>query len=76
MGVQQTTGSFALCVENGGMEDLEARKVYQVVRDRDANREGYVRVIDESGEDYLYPSKYFMFLDLPVEIERALLQAA
>jgi len=53
MGVQQTTGSFALCVEDGGMEDLEARKVYQVLPDREASREGYVRVIDESGEDYM-----------------------
>ena len=48
-------GSFALCVEDGGMEDLEARKVYQLIPDREASREGYVRVIDESGEDYMYP---------------------
>ena len=53
MRVQQATGSFALCVEDGGMEDLEARKVYQVLPDREASREGYVRVIDESGEDYM-----------------------
>ncbi|MBM3820074.1 MAG: hypothetical protein FJW14_13790 [Acidimicrobiia bacterium] len=48
--------SFALCVEDGGMEDLEVRKVYQRLPDREAGREGYVRVIDESGEDYIYPS--------------------
>ena len=46
MRVQQSAGSFALCVEDGRMEDLEARKVYQVLPDREANREGYVRVID------------------------------
>ena len=55
MRVQQTAGSFALCVEDGGMEDLDARKVYQVLPDREANRECYVRIIDESGEDYVYP---------------------
>ena len=53
MRVQQSTGSFALCVEDGGLEDLEARKLYQVLPDREAAREGYVRVVDESGEDYV-----------------------
>ena len=42
-----------MCGEDGGMEDLEARKVYQVLPDREASREGYVRVIDESGEDWV-----------------------
>ena len=65
MRVQQTTGSFALCVEDGGMEDLEARKVYQVLPDREASREGCVRVIDESGEDYMYPSDLFVPVKLP-----------
>lgn len=46
MRVQQSAGSFALCIEDGGLEDLEARKVYQVLPDREASREGYVRVID------------------------------
>ena len=59
MRVQQAAGSFALCVEDDGMEDLEVRKVYQVLPDREASREGYVRVIDESGEDYLYPISHF-----------------
>ena len=70
MGVQQTTGSFALCVEDGGMEDLEARKVYQVLPDREAGREGYVRVIDESGEDYMYPSDLFVTVKLPPAVVR------
>ena len=60
MRVQQTTGSFALCVDDGGTEDLEARKVYQVLPDREAKREGHLRVIDESGEDYVYPSDLFV----------------
>jgi hypothetical protein len=70
MGVQQTTGSFALCVEDGGMEDLEARKVYQVLPEREASREGYVRVIDESGEDYMYPSGLFVPVKLPAAVIR------
>ena len=43
MRVQQSAGSFALCVEDGGMEDLEVRKVYQVLPDRAAGREGWTR---------------------------------
>jgi len=52
------------------MEDLEARNVYQVLPDREANREGYVRVIDESGEDYMYPSDLFVPLKLPAAVVR------
>ena len=74
MRVQQSRGSFALCVEDGGMEDLEARKVYQVLPDREANREGYVRVIDESGEDYIYPSDLFVPVKLPAGVARRLRQ--
>ena len=69
---QQSTGSFALCVEDGGMEDLEVRKVYQVLPDREASREGYVRIIDESGEDYIYPSELFVPVKLPAAVVRRL----
>ena len=72
MRVQQSAGSFALCVEDGGMEDLEARKVYQVLPDREARREGYVRVVDESGEDYMYPSDWFVPVKLPAAVVRRL----
>jgi hypothetical protein len=60
MRVQPSSQSFALCVEDGGMEDLEARKLYQILPDREAAREGYIRVVDESGEDYIYPSDLFV----------------
>ena len=63
---------FALCVENTDSEDLEKRKIYQVLPDRDAEREGYLRVIDESGEDYLYPQSYFVSIQLPREAQEAL----
>jgi hypothetical protein len=76
MRVQQLTGSFALCVEDGGMEDLEARKVYQVLPDREASREGYVRVIDESGDDYIYPSDLFVPVKLPAAVVRRMRRRA
>jgi hypothetical protein len=44
--LQQSSQSFPLCVEDGGMEDLEARKVHQTLTDREAAREGYIRVVD------------------------------
>jgi hypothetical protein len=72
MRVQQSTGAFALCVEDGGLEDLEARKLYQVLPDRDAAQEGYIRVVDESGEDYIYPSDLFVPVRLPASVVRRL----
>ena len=63
---------FALCVRNQGAEDLDVRKVYRVLPDRAAAAEGYLRIIDESGDDYLYPAEYFVFLELPQKAKRAL----
>jgi hypothetical protein len=62
---------FAICVQNRGAEDLEVRKVYRVLHDKDAAATGYVRVVDESGEDYLYPADYFVFVELPQKAKRA-----
>jgi hypothetical protein len=59
---------FLLCIRNQGSDDLEPRKVYQIVPDRTAAKEGYVRVIDESGEDYLYPAEYFVAVRLPAAV--------
>jgi len=59
-------------VENKDCEDLEKRKIYQVIPDEDAAREGYLRVIDESGEGYLYPQSYFILVQLPREAHEAL----
>ena len=72
MALLQSSGSFALCLEDGGAEDLEPRKIYQVLADRDAAREGYIRVIDESGEDYIYPSDLFVPIALPTAVLRRL----
>ncbi len=66
---------FALCLKNDSCEDLEIRKIYQVLPDKEAAKEGYMRIIDESGEDYLYPASYFVLVDLPTEAESVLLAA-
>jgi len=63
---------FALCVENKDCEDLEKRKIYRVLPDEEAEKEGYLRVIDESGEDYLYPQSYFVLVQLSPEAQEAL----
>lgn len=63
--------SYAICVEDRGADDLEVRKVYRVLQDRDAAPAGYVRVIDESGDDYLYPARYFVPVRLPEKAKRA-----
>lgn len=63
---------FVICVQNEGAEDLEISKVYRVLPDTRAAKDKYVRVVDESGEDYLYPAEYFVPLELPREAERAL----
>ena len=65
---------FAICLKNRGSEDLIVRKVYQVLPDERAEKQGLLRIIDESGEDYLYPTGYFFFLDLPQKVERVLRQ--
>jgi len=64
--------SFVLCIENRDYEDLEKRKIYRVLPDNDAEAEGYLRVIDESGEDYLYPRSHFVSIQLPREAQEAL----
>ena len=72
MATANTKKRFLLCVQNGGCEDLEPRKLYEQVADSRAVEEGYVRVVDDSGEDYLYPTNYFVAIELPREAERAL----
>ncbi len=63
----------AMCVRNDECEDLEPRKVYRVLPDPRAARDGYLRVVDESGEDYLYPEAYFVPVDLPQHAAQAVL---
>ena len=63
---------FAVCIENDGCDDLEIGKVYRTIGDRAASIVRYLRAVDESGEDYLYPAAYFVPIDLPSKARRAL----
>ncbi len=68
---------FAVCVNNEGYPaSLEVRKIYQAIPDARAAEHQLVRVIDESGEDYLYPADFFMPIDLPQAVVEALSLAA
>ena len=74
---KNSTPLFAICVNNSEYPaSLELHKIYRVLPDEDAEKDGDLRVIDESGEDYLYPSDYFMLLELPRDVQRVLLQAS
>jgi hypothetical protein len=67
---------FAVCIRNAGYPaSLELRKLYQVIDDPDAEHDGMMRVIDESGEDYLFPSGLFVLAPLPAAVEQAVLHA-
>jgi hypothetical protein len=67
---------FVACVKNKDYPAaLELRKLYQVIADETAAKLHQVRVIDESGEDYLYPEEYFVPVQLPHSAEKAILQA-
>ena len=65
------------CVGNDGYRtSLEKRKIYVALRDATAERHGLIRIVDESGEDYLYPRSFFCAIALPQAVKRAVLAAA
>jgi hypothetical protein len=65
--------SWVVCVRNEGYEaSLERRKIYEVLPDADAEAHNQLRVIDESGDDYLFPSRYFATIELSAAVRRAL----
>lgn len=65
--------SYVVCIENSGYPaSLELRKIYVRLEDVIAESDGFWRVIDESGEDYLFPSRFFAAIELPQVVERAL----
>ena len=73
----KVTKRLFICLDNAGYEvSLERLKIYVALADAKAERTGFLRIIDESGEDYLYPSQRFVAADLPVSTRRAVLQAA
>jgi hypothetical protein len=67
---------FAICIRSDDPDMLTPRRVYEVLPDESAARSKYIRVIDNEGEDYLYPAAYFMFVDFPPAVQQALLQAS
>ena len=73
----ETDLRFAICIRNDDNQaSLELRKIYPVLPDVDAVRNSMLRVIDESGEDYLYPDEFFMLVELPEAVRRAVMRAA
>ena len=73
MKTTKSTSRYAICVDNSEYPaSLELHKIYRVLPDKDAQADGDMRVIDESGEDYLFPADYFLPVELPQTIVRAL----
>jgi hypothetical protein len=74
---RKTPVRFAVCIKNKGYgASLEMGKLYRVVPDQEAESRGYLRIIDESGEDYGYAANRFFSIDVPKHLEKALLKAA
>ena len=74
---KSASAHFAVCIKNAGYQaSLELHKIYRVIADDDAAEEGDIRIVDESGEDYLYPADWFVEVTLPQPVRRSLLHAA
>ena len=68
---------LVICVKNDGFAvSLERRKLYVALADAQAAKHGQLRIVDESGEDYLYPQEFFVEVELPQSLRRRVLQAA
>ena len=73
--MKQITKHFALCIDNTDYEaSLFCSKVYRILPDARAAKDDFVRIIDESGEDYLYHKNHFVFVDFPKAVQKKLLQ--
>ena len=72
---QKSAMRFVICINDGGyVDDLKVRMIYQSLPDESAARSNYLRIIDETGEDYLYPANLFVSIEVPRDVEEALLQ--
>jgi hypothetical protein len=77
MTTKKRTATYFLCVKNDNyLASLEVRKVYRAIPDEAAAARHFVRIIDESGEDYLYPDSYFVAIELPRAAASAFTQAS
>ena len=66
---------FLVCVDNEGYQaSLEVRKLYENLPDKEAERHNQLRIVDESGEDYLYPSEFFAPIRLPMQTRNRIVQ--
>lgn len=75
--MKRSERKFAVCIKNKGYPAaLELRKVYEVLADETAAKLHQIRVVDESGEDYLYPEEFFVSIRIPESAAEALLRAA
>jgi len=73
----ESRSEFVVCISNEDYPaSLELHKIYRVIPDDDAASEGDIRVVYESREDYLYPSSYFAFIQVPQTVEESLLRAS
>jgi hypothetical protein len=72
----KTKRQFAICIRTDDSDLLTPRRIYEVLPDESAAKSKYIRVIDNEGEDYLYPASYFMFADFPPAVQQALWQAS
>jgi hypothetical protein len=70
--MRRARAKFVICLRNDDCIDLEVRKVYPVLPDAAAAKDGYLRIVDESGEDYLYPANYFVPVEVPLAARRVL----
>jgi hypothetical protein len=76
-GKKRVSRRYAVCIANAGNEaSLERNKLYVLLRDRKAEADGLVRVIDEDGEDYLYPADWFVTVEVPKAVQVSLLKAS
>jgi hypothetical protein len=74
---KELTPGFVVCIDNSNyLASLELHKIYRVVADEDAAQDGDLRVIDESGEDYLYSADRFIVIEVPKNLEEAILKAS
>lgn len=74
---KENSHKFVVCINNENYPaSLELHKIYRLIQDEDADAEGDIRIIDESGEDYLYPASYFVPINVPRVVEESLRRAS
>ena len=75
MSKQEQSPQFAICINTHDPDLLTPRMIYRVLPDESAARSNYIRIVDNEGEDYLYPADYFILADLPRSVKNQLLPA-